>query len=394
MGFYLDNFAEELKKRGVVTDEHIPYYCGWIRMFIHSGCSGDDEFSAWLEAKGRDDWQIRQALNALQMYQEHLGTGTRKVVGAGNPVEELAVKLKVRHYSRKTVKAYTYWCKDYLRFCGNLVRDMKESSSFRDYLSYLALQRKVAASTQNQAFNGLLFLFRNVWGIEPADINAVRARKPKRLPVVLSTVEVQKILKHAKGTAGIVLRLCYSAGLRLGEALALRVQDIDFESKSILVRSGKGDKDRITMLAPSLVPAISAQIESSRNLFETSSVPVTLPGAVGRKYPRAGRSWSWWYVFPSSGLCCDDVSGEPVRHHLHPSGIQNEMRKAVRLSGISKRAGVHTLRHCFATHLLMTGVDLCEIQELLGHKSLETTRIYLHVMKHMSDKKEKIDLLA
>lgn len=383
-------YESELKRRGLVSDRHIPYFSGWVRKYVASGCSDDASFSGLLEGEARPDWQIRQALDAVRLYRQFFDRAEERS-SAGDPLEVLVDRLRVRHYSARTVKSYLYWCRGYLDYCHGLNRDCGSSSSFTDYLTYLALQKRVAASTQNQAFNSVLFMFRNVWGKEPSGIDAVRARKPKRLPVVLTPSEARKVLGLAGGTPGTVLRICYSSGLRLGEAISLRVQDIDLESRSILVRSGKGEKDRLTMLSPSLVPRLQVQLENAAELFRSGSEPVTLPGALSRKYPNAGRDWRWWYVFPSPSLCRDE-SGAVVRHHIHPTGVQNEMRRAVKASGIAKRAGVHTLRHCFATHLLMSGVDLCEIQELLGHKNLETTRVYLHVMKSMGNSPER-DLL-
>jgi len=175
--------------------------------------------------------------------------------------------------------------------------------------------------------------------------------------------------------------LIYSSGLRLSEASRLRIQDINLENKSITVRSGKGNKDRITILSSSIISDLHKQLEKSRELFEDSVIPVSLPNALDRKYPNAGLEWGWQYCFPAQNASVDTVTGEIRRHHLHRTGIQKAMRKAVKEAGITRHAGVHTLRHCFATHLLMSGVDLCEIQELLGHKNLETTRVYLHVMK-------------
>lgn len=391
-GFDSVRYEEELQRRNLVSEKHIPFFRNWVRKFIGSGCLDDTAFSALLEEEGKPDWQIRQALDAVRLYRKLFG-GVATCREGSDPLETLIERLRVRHYSSKTVKSYLHWCKGFLDYCDGLNRDIRSSSSFTDYLTYLALQRRVSASTQNQAFNSILFLFRNVWEKEPSGIDAVRARKPKRLPVVLTPSEVRRVLEHAAGTAGTVLRLCYSSGLRLGEAISLRVKDIDFEGESILVRSGKGEKDRITLLSKSIVPRLLLQIEHAKKLFHQCSEPVSLPGALFRKYPKAGRDWRWWYVFPSSHLCRDIDSGRIVRHHRHPTGIQNEMRRAVKSSGISKHAGVHTLRHCFATHLLMSGVDLCEIQELLGHKNLETTRVYLHVMKGMSDTPRKMDLL-
>lgn len=394
MGADLSGFIESIKMRGLVDSRHLPYFEMWVRKYLRSGSSDESDFAALLSSEGRKDWQIRQALDALRLHRDYTDNSDSPVDRTGDPLDDLALALKVRHYSRSTISSYSHWCGDYLSYCSRWERCRTESQSFCDYLTCLAIKRKVAASTQNQAFNALLFLFRNVFGIEPSGINAVRARKPRRIPVVLSPDEVRLVLGKVRGAAGTVIKLCYTSGLRLSEAISLRVQDIDFQGKTILVRGGKGNKDRLTVLSGTLIPELRVQIGKSRLLFDNGSVPVTLPDAICRKYNGAGKSWKWWYVFPSAGICSAEDTGQPVRHHFHPSGIQREMRRAVIASGISKRAGVHTLRHCFATHLLMSGVDLCEIQELLGHKSLETTRIYLHVMKHMNETPEKMDLLA
>jgi integron integrase len=256
------------------------------------------------------------------------------------------------------------------------------------YLSLLALKQHVASSTQNQAFNAILFLFRNVLGREPEGIDAVRARKPKRLPVVLTREEVVTILTLTSGDPGLILRIIYASGLRLNEALSLRVQDLDLENVSLMVRGGKGNKDRVTILSIQLVPELKEHLAALKSAFMKADVPVSLPSALERKYPNAGLEWKWQYIFPSRRPSVDPESGNVRRHHLHSSVIQRAMRKAVQLARVHKHATVHTLRHSFATHLLMTGVDLCEIQELLGHKSLETTRVYLHVMKGMKNSVE------
>ncbi len=206
--------------------------------------------------------------------------------------------------------------------------------------------------------------------------------------------EVRQVLEKTKGLASLIIRLIYSNGLRLSEALRLRVQDLNIENKSITVRGGKGNKDRITILSSTIISDLQKHLEKSLRLFEDSDIPVSLPNALERKYPRAGYEWKWQYLFPAIKASVDTATGEIRRHHIHRTGIQRAMRKAVKESGITRHAGVHTLRHCFATHLLMSGVDLCEIQELLGHKRLETTRIYLHVMKGLKSGVESpLDLL-
>jgi len=391
----MSKFKEELISRNLVPVKYAPYYVNWVERYCLMDCPDDDTFADTLLGSGKDEWQIRQALDAVKIFRSLCGSELSAVAAGGNPLRLLQERLRVKHYSLKTEKCYLYWNRDYLSFCSAGGTDERSDVSFRDYLTYLALKRKVSSSTQNQAFNAVLFLFRNVWNREPAGIDAVRARKPLRLPVVLSPDEVKRILGLVEGVSGLVLKLIYSAGLRLEEALSVRVQDIDLVGSSLLVRGGKGDKDRVTMIGSSLVPSLETQLERAKEIYLQSSYPVSMPFALDRKFTGAGREWPWQFLFPSSAVSIDPYSGKIVRYHLHPSGIQNEMRRAVRLSGITKRASVHTLRHCFATHLLMSGVDLCEIQELLGHKNLDTTRIYLHVMKGIRPvTRSPLDLLA
>jgi integron integrase len=291
------------------------------------------------------------------------------------------------------VKAYTLWAGQYLDYCGKHALLYEEDGSFREFMTHLALKRGVAASTQNQAFNALLFLFRNVWEREPEGIDAVRARKSSRLPVVLTPSEVSAVLAETHGVTGLLLRLIYSSGLRLHEAVSLRVQDLNQDNLSLMVRGGKGDKDRVTILSSSLLPGLREQLSGCRKAFAGVTIPVSLPFALERKYPNAGMEWKWQFVFPASAPCVVPGSSVVRRHHLHPCSAQRAMREAVLASGTEKRATVHTLRHSFATHLLMAGVDLCEIQELLGHKSLEATRVYLHVMKGLRRSVDSFDLL-
>ncbi|MCD4848566.1 MAG: integron integrase [Candidatus Aegiribacteria sp.] len=379
-----------------MNETHLPYMFWWVKHYLFMQRPDAAEYSQILEEEGKEDWQIRQALDAVKLYHQFSGEIIPHEINglADNPVEDLVNKLQVRHYSSSTVKIYSHWCSRYLDFCSSRELKSEEDASFVAYLSYLALKKRVASSTQNQAFNAILFMFRNVWEREPEGINAVRARKPKRLPVVLTLDEVAAILINTSGVSGLVIRLIYSSGLRLKESLNLRVQDLNFESGSVMVRSGKGDKDRMTILSKELVPDLREHLGAVRNSFSGTDVPASLPNALERKYPNAGFEWKWQYFFPANRPSINPDTGDCLRHHLHPSTVQREMRNAVGQSGVNKHATVHTLRHSFATHLLMAGVDLCEIQELLGHRSLETTRIYLHVMKGMKQSvKSPLDLL-
>jgi integron integrase len=386
----LQAFKEYLRKLNLVSDRLLPYMLWWVRNHLFLGRPEETIYADVLEKEGKQDWQIRQALDAVKLYQQYSGDPEKGRDGATaeDPVEILIEKLRIRHYSRSTVRTYSSWSRKYLSFCSS--RDLRpgEDASFVAYLSLLALKQHVASSTQNQAFNAILFLFRNVLGREPEGIDAVRARKPKRLPVVLTREEVVTILTLTSGDPGLILRIIYASGLRLNEALSLRVQDLDLENVSLMVRGGKGNKDRVTILSIQLVPELKEHLAALKSAFMKADVPVSLPSALERKYPNAGLEWKWQYIFPSRRPSVDPESGNVRRHHLHSSVIQRAMRKAVQLARVHKHATVHTLRHSFATHLLMTGVDLCEIQELLGHKSLETTRVYLHVMKGMKNSVE------
>ncbi|MCD4776899.1 MAG: integron integrase [Candidatus Aegiribacteria sp.] len=382
MKYDLTEYNEHLASLNLVRENHIPYMSGWVKHFLFLGRPSDSEYADILTKEGRKDWQIRQALDAVKIFREvYPENTTESLEKAGTPLKVMKESLRIRHYARSTEKAYLNWSTRYFNYCMEMSIDIKSDSSFRNYLSHLALRRKVAASTQNQAFNALLFLFRNAFSREPESIDAVRARRPLRLPVVLSRKEVKQVFQETEGITNLILQLIYSSGLRLSEGLQLRIHDVDLDQKSITVRSGKGNKDRITVLSSRIIPDLRKQLAEARSIFENSNIPVSLPEALARKYPNAGREWGWQYLFPAANASIDPATGEVRRHHLHPSGIQRAMRKAVRSSGIVKRASIHTLRHSFATHLLMSGVDLCAIQELLGHKNLETTRIYLHVMK-------------
>ena len=393
----LSIYQQELKDKGLVREDIIRYMVLWVQRFLSLGQPDDAVFADSLEREGRQDWQIRQALDAVKIFRSiHPDVNSiREISQSLDPLNELRDCLRVRHYAKSTEKAYLHWCGEYLRYCSKGGHYEQADSSFRDYMTHLALVRKVASSTQNQAFNAVLFLFRNVWEMEPSGIDAVRARKSHRLPTVLSTEEIVKILSHTEGVHDLILQLIYSSGMRLSEALRVRVQDLDLQGCSVTVRGGKGDKDRVTVMGRTLVSRMKKQFEHVRRVLNAADVPVSLPSALERKYPGAGMEWCWQYVFPAGGPSVDPVTGAVRRHHLHRSGVQKAMRKAVRASGIDRRAGIHTLRHCFATHMLMAGVDLCEIQELLGHRSLETTRIYLHVMKGMKHSVESpLNLLS
>ncbi len=296
--------------------------------------------------------------------------------------------LKLRHYASKTQVTYVGWVERYFQYTRTQSIAWNSADSVRAYLSFLATQRNVASSTQNQAFNSLLFLFRETLKVDLPDINSVRAKRGPKLPVVLSVEETQCVLAHAAGTAGLMLRLTYGAGLRVSEVVRLRVQDLDFDHDTVMVRSGKGDKDRSTVLPASLVDELKDHLERVHFLhtedLEKGCGAVWLPNALARKYPNAPVEWNWQYAFPAAKLSVDPESGKTRRHHVSEKSLQKSMRQAACASGVTKHVTTHTLRHSFATHLLMQGVNIREVQELLGHKNVDTTMIYTHVVRTMS----------
>jgi integron integrase len=291
----------------------------------------------------------------------------------------------VKHYSIRTEQTYLDWIKRYIRFHGKKhPRQLGEEHVSR-FLSHLAVHGKVASSTQNQALSAILFLYHQVLGMELMEFkDVVRAKKPKRLPLVLSKEEVAAVLGQLSGVSRVFGYLFYGAGLRLMEAVRLRVKDIDFHYDQIIVRDGKGAKDRSTMLPKTIRADLLKQLEYSKQLFskdiDDGYGDVYLPFALSRKYPNANREWSWQYVFPSDHRSTDPRSGKIRRHHISESSVQKAVKNAVRKAGIYKPVTCHTFRHCFATHLLENGYDIRTVQELLGHSNVNTTMIYTHVM--------------
>ncbi len=300
-------------------------------------------------------------------------------------LDQVRVAIRVRHYSLRTEETYVHWIKRFTLFHGKRhPRDLgKEEIS--QFLSALAVDRHVSASTQNQALNALLFLYRYVLAQEVGWLDdVVRAKQPQRLPVVLTRQEVRALLGALEGVHWLMGHLLYGAGLRLMECLRLRVKDVDFSANHIVVRQGKGNKDRITMLPLAVKASLVAHLARVQELHQHDLAHgcgrVYLPDALHRKYPNAPKHWGWQWVFPATQISVDPRSGEHQRHHLHEVVLQRAVRAAARQAGIIKPVGCHTLRHSFATHLLEDGYDIRTIQELLGHKDVSTTMIYTHVL--------------
>ena len=380
----------------------VPYCVSWVSRFFayHSKKPGDavdqkeiDIFTHNL-SKTYEEWQVNQAREAIRLYlffsskapQKHSHGKEDSKEKWDQANDEMLKALRLRHRSLSTEKTYLYWIR---MFCKRLEGSSPyslDNSHFTDFMTYLAIERKVSASTQNQAFNAILFFYRHVLDKEIGKLSGtVRAKYRRRLPVVLTKQEIAQIFEHLKAKHLLMCKLIYGCGLRLKECLTLRVKDIDFAQNCLTVRSGKGDKDRQTVLPESLKNDLQKHIEEVHSLYEkdrSDGLPgVYLPNALGRKYPNAGKEWAWQWVFPSPSLSVDPVTKVVRRHHVYPDVLQKRFREAVRKAGIIKRATIHTLRHSFATHLLEEGYDIRTIQELLGHANLQTTMIYTHVAR-------------
>jgi integron integrase len=300
-------------------------------------------------------------------------------------LDQVREAVRTRHYSIRTEEAYVRWAREYILFFEKRHPSELGASDVSAFLSHLAVERKVAASTQNQALSALLFLYREVLALPIGWVDDVeRARKPKRLPVVFTKEEARSVLAHLRGEAWLMASLLYGSGLRLMECARLRIKDLDLARLEITVRDGKGGKDRLTVLPHSLIEPLRRQLDRARALHgldvREGFGRVHLPYALTRKYPSADREWCWQYVFPARHRSVDPRTGREQRHHVAETALQKAVKAAVRASGVAKPGSCHTFRHSFATHMIESGYDIRTVQELLGHASVETTQIYTHVL--------------
>lgn len=300
-------------------------------------------------------------------------------------LDQVRDKLRLKHYSYRTEQSYIAWMKCFIFFHNKQHPDTMGEKEIEAFLTHLAVNRNVSASTQNQALCALLFLYKEVLGRELSWLDSMqRAKRPARLPVVLTTLEVQKLLNQLQGRSWLMASLLYGSGLRLMECARLRVKDVEFSRHEIIVRGGKGDKDRITMLPAALIAPLQLHLEKVKVLHIQDLAEgfgdVALPFALAQKYPNAGEEWGWQYIFPASKRSIDPYSGKERRHHIDEQTLQRAVKQAIKSADIHKPASSHTLRHGFATHLLQTGYDIRTVQELLGHKDVSTTMIYTHVL--------------
>jgi integron integrase len=407
----LQRFGEYLLKARLVRERTAPHFVRWVRQFLSRPATDEPlqdqvrRFCDELERNGRcQDWQVRQAEQALRIYfvnhleraEWHSKPASAVVDEQGRidrvaALQQLRERLRTRHYSYRTECSYADWARRFLDYVGTrqgVPRPAVASNSLRDYLTHLAVRQSVSASTQNQAFCALLFLFREVLGLEVEGLSrSVRAKPGERLPVVLSVPETAVLLGALRGTARLMAGLIYGGGLRVSECCQLRVKDLDFEQGLVFVRGGKGGKDRATLLAEAGRPELRAHLQrvQALHLADRASglAGVAMPEALERKYTDAGRELAWFWVFPSRTLSSDPRSGVVRRHHIGESVVQKAVREAAIGARIPKPVSVHTLRHSFATHLLLNGVDIRQIQEYLGHANVETTMVYTHVVREL-----------
>ncbi|WP_419176282.1 integron integrase [Desulfosediminicola sp.] len=414
--FQASDFGEYLLKSPIVPPGKEQYMVRWVRKFFQTRVKFTENdwrlqlplFIEILAKSGFDTWQLQQAEEAVRLYffnfinstVENPSVGkvsadSQEVVTPQKAVNAFLSNLRLRHYARTTEKIYLQWVKQFLAFCINKDKKFNDTNAItqtlaKDFLAYLAINKHVSASTQNQAFNALLLFFKVVLDVELSEMrDGIRAKVDRKLPVVFSIDEVRILLEKVSGTRGLMLQLIYGGGLRVNECCRLRIQDIDFTHNLIYVRDGKGGKDRTTllpeMLKPKLKPHIENVIDLHREDIAAGYGEVWLPNALSRKYPNASKQTAWQWLFPSGRISVDPVSGRIGRHHVLDKMLQRYFKNILNSSGIHKHASVHTLRHSFATHLLLNGIDLRQIQEYLGHTRVETTMIYTHVIKDLRE---------
>jgi len=424
MDNFTEKYADYLKSTVRITGKKIPHYERWVRIFIRK--FGEHEmnrseillsFERQIE-KEYSDWQVEQAIEAVKLYwyfmdkeqgtlkkgkqlekeeQEDTGERGKKPIVLdlyyNEMLDECRKILRLMNKSYSTERTYLGWIRRFFEFQAAVCTQYEDTNKkakdittqdLKTYLTFLTVEQRVASSTQQQAFNALLFLFRHVLNYSVEGLSeTIRSRKPKRLPVVLSQEEVKKLVQLLPQPYRLMAMLIYGGGLRLSECLSLRIRDLDFENELVFVRAGKGDKDRATLLPKDIHEYVRTQLVEAKRVFDEDrrlELPgVPLPKALERKYPQASFSWSWFWVFPSPRLSLDPRSNRPYRFHLYPTSLQKQVQKAVRKMGLVKNATVHSLRHSFATHLIEAGYDVRTVQELLGHSHLNTTMIYTHV---------------
>ncbi len=402
-----NKFVEYLNKEKSIPLKHARYYLVWVNKFLafyqknlkNVNQKNINDFLDTLTSEGKKDWQRKQAYRAVHLFLHNfmeIKLNTARITngsGQDSSIPEDWKKaydlfhneMRFQHLARRTESAYRSWIRRFIDFLHNAPPSNISAQDGKEFLTHLAINLNVGASTQNQAFNALLFLFRYVLNKEFGKLdNVVRAKNNKKVPVVFSKPEIRKLFEHFPEPYLLHAKLIYGSGVRVAECVRLRVQDLDFANNATIVRNGKGEKDRATLLPISLHEDLKNHLGKVKMIheldLEAGNGSVHMPGALSRKYPNASKEWGWQYVFPAQGLNLDPDDIVVRRHHIGRRVLQKAMLKGVKASGIFKKATVHTLRHSFATHLLQDGYDIRTVQELLGHKSVRTTMIYTHVL--------------
>ena len=393
-----ENLRSFIAERFKVSSHRIPHYLQWINKYLAFSENNpllDDIQVKFIRliASQCPAWQTEQAERAVAIYRSFVLKDGEKNPNTKrrpdnsiwkNVILNMQKEMRLQNKSLKTERSYIYWVKNLDRYSDSKCPKDLSQDDVKGFLTYLVVERSVSIATQKQAFNALLFLFRHVLD-KPIDNldTVVRSKIPRRLPLVLSRREVAEIIGRMDHPYRLMVEIIYGGGLRLSECLSLRVKDVDLQNNILTVRSGKGDKDRQTLLSEKVLPALRKHIEGIRKYFEDDRYyerpGVELPKAIERKYPNAGKEWAWFWVFPSARISVDPRSGIARRHHIFTSSLQKTFKEALRSSGIPKNASIHTLRHSFATHLVENGYDIRTVQELLGHSDVSTTMIYTHI---------------
>ena len=417
LGFHMERFVNHTRKHGELLD--LPTASENYLIFIKTAVPAPDprqviqvKQALGLFARGTEGWRWLRAKDAAGAGSPAAGpggwvlryriktSGVNAVIAPGGssvspdgPPVEMAVwmdrlqrAVRLNHYSIRTEQSYLEIVKRFLLYTGPVTGGALEASHVKRFLEHLALERQVAASTQNQAFSAILFFFKRVLDRDMGDLSeTLRAKRGRQLPVVLSREQIGQFLAMTEGTSGLMLRLIYGAGLRLMECIRLRTKEVDFQRGTLLVRAGKGNKDRMVMLPEALREPMRQHFERLKVLWAQDKAAgvsgVWLPGALTEKSPSAGKEFGWQWVFPAKGLSVDPRSGLTRRHHVHDNTLHKAVKVAAERAGIILSVSAHVLRHSFATHLLEAGADIRTVQELLGHSSVETTQIYTHVMQ-------------
>lgn len=411
------DFAQFLMDRRIVKPGTEKFFVHWVAKFHQNRQRWPNHpwhvqlkfFFEMLSQDSRfEEWQVRQAEQAVRLYftsyykKKHgretvsplIRLSADKSFSINSALQTFQAALKVKHYAFRTVKTYLFWTKNFLQYTAEkkgrkdilAIPDIEQSVT--NYLAYLAISREVSAKTQNLAFNSLLMFFRLVLHHELSEMREnVRAKETRRMPVVFSREEISLFLKQFSGKMALIMSIIYGGGLRLQECVRLRIKDVDFDQSLLHIHEGKGGKDRTTILPDSIVSQMKDHMRKVVGLhhkdLEEGFGSVWLPQALARKYPNSATEAAWQWLFPSQNRSVDPQSGMVRRHHIQPRTIQKAFKRGIKNVGIQKHASVHTLRHSFATHLLLAGVDIRQIQEYLGHSRVETTLIYTHVIKDM-----------